>query len=257
MAENKSISRSKLVRYLDTFLSVASFTDDAHNGLQVEGIARISKAAFAVDACLQTVKLAARARANILIVHHGLLWAGRKQPITGIMKDRISTLLSNRISLYGSHLPLDSHDEVGNNVMLAKMLGLGILGKYATYKGVEIGVLASAKKSLKRTELVQKLEKTLHTNAKTLSFGPATIKKVGIISGDGAFAIAETKNKGADTFITGETEHIAYHYAKEAKINMICAGHYATETVGVRALADHLHEKFSIDCDFISAPTGL
>jgi dinuclear metal center YbgI/SA1388 family protein len=257
MAEKKPISRNKLVNYLDTYLAVSSITDDAHNGLQVEGTAKISKAAFAVDACLQTVKLAARKRTNILIVHHGFYWAGHNQPITGIMKDRVSILLSNQISLYASHLPLDAHDDIGNNVMLAKLLGLDILGKYASYKNVEIGVLAEPKKSLKRSELVRKLDKTLHTRAKMLSFGPSTIKKVGIVSGDGAFALAETKKKGADTFITGETEHIAYHYAKEAKVNMICAGHYATETVGVKALADHLQDKFSMDCEFISAPTGL
>jgi dinuclear metal center YbgI/SA1388 family protein len=257
MTKKKSISRSKLVTYLDTYLAAASITDDAYNGLQVEGAAGISKAAFAVDACLQTVRLAARARANMVIVHHGLLWGGQSQPITGVMKDRISLLLSNRISLYASHLPLDSHDEVGNNVMLAKLLGLDILGKYAAYKGTDIGILGRPKNNLKRTELVRKLEKTLHTSAKILPFGPSAIKRVGIVSGDGAFAIAETKSKGADTLITGETEHIAYHFAKEAKINMICAGHYATETVGVKALAAHLREKFSIDCEFISAPTGL
>jgi dinuclear metal center YbgI/SA1388 family protein len=257
MTKKKSISRKKLVSYLDTFLAVPSITDDAHNGLQVEGAPRISKAAFAVDACLQTVRLAARSRANILIVHHGLLWGGRNQPITGVMKDRISLLLSHRISLYASHLPLDYHDEVGNNVMLARLLDLNILGKYASYKGTDIGVLAGPKKDLKRTELVRKLEKALHTSAKILPFGPSAIKKAGIVSGDGAFAIADTKNRDADTLITGETEHIAYHFAKEAKLNMICAGHYATETVGVKALAAHLREKFLIDCEFISAPTGL
>jgi dinuclear metal center YbgI/SA1388 family protein len=257
MAKKRSITRHKLVTYLDTYLDTASITDDAYNGLQVEGAAGISKAVFAVDACLQTVRLAARARANILIVHHGLLWGGRNQPITGIMKDRISLLLSHRISLYASHLPLDSHREVGNNVMLANLLDLDIVGRYASYKGADIGVLGRPKKNLKRSELVRKLEKALHTSAKTLPFGPAVIKKAGIVSGDGAFAIAETKSKAADTLITGETEHIAYHFAKEAKVNMICAGHYATETVGVNALAAHVRERFGIDCEFIPAPTGL
>jgi putative NIF3 family GTP cyclohydrolase 1 type 2 len=110
---------------------------------------------------------------------------------------------------------------------------------------------------LKRSELVRKLEKTLHTSVKILPFGPSAIKKAGVVSGDGAFAIAETRSKDADTLITGETDHVAYHIAKEAKLNMICAGHYATETVGVKALAAHLQERFSIDYEFISAPTGL
>lgn len=257
MADKKSISRDKLVNYLDTFLAVTPITDDALNGLQVEGTARISKAAFAVDACLQTLKISARKQTDILIVHHGFYWAGHSQPVTGIMKDRISLLLSNNISLYASHLPLDAHDEIGNNVMLAKLLGLEILGKYAPYKNLEIGVLAKPKKSLKRSELVRKLDGTLHSRARVLPFGPSTIKKIGIVSGDGAFALGDCKKNCADTFITGETEHIAYHYAKEARINMICAGHYATETVGVRALADHIRGKFPIECEFISAPTGL
>jgi len=257
MAEKKSISRNKLVDYLDSYLEVTSVTDDAYNGLQVEGAAVIRKAVFAVDACLQTVQLAARAHADILIVHHGLLWGKGNEPITGILKERIALLLAHRMSLYASHIPLDCHNEVGNNVILAKRLGLEILGKYAAYKGTDIGVLARPKKSLKRSELVRKLEKTLRTRATTLPFGPAVVKTAGIVSGGAAFAVAETKSRGADTFITGEAEHVAYHFAREAKINMICAGHYATETVGVRALADHVRARFSIDCKFVSAPTGL
>ncbi|MFH1756168.1 MAG: Nif3-like dinuclear metal center hexameric protein [Candidatus Latescibacterota bacterium] len=257
MAEKESISRDRLTGYLDTYLGVSSIRDDAYNGLQVEGAHKITKIAFSVDACLQTVQLAARANANMLIVHHGLLWAGHNQPITGIMKDRISILLRKQISLYASHLPLDSHDEVGNNVTLAKLLGMELLGKYASYKDVVIGVLAKPKKSLKRDELIQKLEKTLETRTVTLPFGPTAIRKVGIVSGDGAFAIADTMKQGADTFITGETDHVVYHLAKEAKVNMICAGHYASETVGVKALAKHIEDRFSIACQFISAPTGL
>ena len=255
MTSKKFVSRNRLIRYLDDYLNVSSIPDDSINGLQVEGAAEISKAVFAVDACLETVRAASDSRANILVVHHGLFWK-RNERIVGVMRERISTLLENEISLYASHLPLDCHEEVGNNVQLAEILGLRKTGSFATYKGVTIGVLAKPDKVLRRETLLKKLEQELNTHAEMLPFGPARVKKVGIVSGEAASFVGEAKLADADTLITGETSHAAYHFAKESEINVIFAGHYASETVGLVALLRHIEERFAITCRFLSAPTG-
>jgi dinuclear metal center YbgI/SA1388 family protein len=252
----RSITRSGLVRYLDGYLKIGSIPDSSLNGLQVEGRARIERAAFAVDASLETIRAAARAGAGILIVHHGLFW-GRGERITGVMRKRIGALLASDLSLYAAHLPLDCHEEVGNNVEIARLLGLSLGEKFADYHGVLIGFTARAKTPLTRAALVRTVEKRLRCRVARLDFGPARIRAVGIVSGGAAEYAVEAKTLGCDAFITGETSHSAYHPAKEARINVIYAGHYASETVGVKALARHLGRKFGIDCRFIPAPTGF
>jgi dinuclear metal center YbgI/SA1388 family protein len=255
MKETRTISRSKLVKYLDDYLNIAGVPDRSLNGLQVEGSVRIRRAAFAVDASLATIRAAARLRAEILVVHHGLFWS-QNERITGVMRRRIGALLENNISLYGAHLPLDCHEEVGNNVELARLLRLDLGEKFADYHGVRIGFTARPKTPLARSALARTIENALGCRVKRLDFGPAKIRQVGIVSGKAAEYAAEAKDLGCDAFITGETSHTAYHPAKEARINVFFAGHYASETVGVKALARHLGQRFSLDCRFISAPTG-
>lgn len=252
----KSITRTRLVRYLDEYLSIDKIPDDSLNGLQVEGRARVAKVAFAVDACAQSINAAVRARADMLVVHHGLFW-GRGERIVGVMRNRITGLVKNNISLYAAHLPLDCHEEVGNNVELARLLNLRITSKFALYKGIDIGVIAEASRPLPRKRVVDSIEKMLDATASVLSFGPSAVKRAGIVSGGADFAIGEALKRGCDTFITGETSHVAFHFAKEGKINIIYAGHYASETVGLKALGMHLSDKFEITSTFLAAPTGF
>lgn len=255
MAKHNSVTRDRLTRYLDGYLDVPAIADDSVNGLQVEGSPRISRAAFAVDACQKSFRAAARVGAQILIVHHGLFW-GKREAVTGIMKKRIATLFEHDISLYAVHLPLDCHAEVGNNVQLAALMGLTIRGKFADYKGTRIGVLAEPPKPLAREKLLRSIEQKLSTRAELWSFGAAVARRIGLVSGGGDFAVAEARRDGCDTLITGETSHQVYHIAKEERINVIFAGHYATETVGLKALAGHVTNRFGIDCRFLAAPTG-
>jgi dinuclear metal center YbgI/SA1388 family protein len=254
--QSAPIRRNTLVRYLDDYLRVASITDESLNGLQVEGAATVRKVAFAVDACAESIRAAARARADMLVVHHGLLW-GRIERITGIMHTRISLLFEKRMSLYAAHLPLDSHPEVGNNVELARLLGLGFESTFAGYKGADIGVIAEFRSPITLQRFVRKLERTLETKAVVLPFGKRSVRRAGIVSGDADFAVGEAIRRECDVFITGETSHVAFHVAKEARINVVYGGHYATETVGLRALAKHIGERFSVHCTFIAAPTGF
>jgi dinuclear metal center YbgI/SA1388 family protein len=251
----KTIALRRLVKYLDGYLKTASVPDKSINGLQVEGTGRIHLAAFAVDASLSTIRAAARLGAELLIVHHGLFW-GRGERITGAMRKRIGALVENDLSLYASHLPLDCHEEVGNNVEIARLLGLGVVEKFADYHGVLIGCVAEARRPLGRETLARAVEKALGCRAKRLEFGPARIRRVGIVSGGAAEFAVEAKTLGCDAFITGETSHAAYHPARESGINVIYAGHYASETVGVKALARHLERQFSLDSRFIADPTG-
>jgi dinuclear metal center YbgI/SA1388 family protein len=255
MSLGKTINRQTLVGYLDDYLKIGEIPDKSLNGLQVEGKGRVSRVAFAVDACLQTIRAAARRGADILIVHHGLFWS-RNELVTGVMRDRIAALIENKMSLYAVHLPLDCHEEVGNNVQLVRLLGFKLGERFANYHGVKIGYLADIDRGVSRGDLASLIEKKLGTHTDTLAFGPSKIKRVGIVSGGAADFAAEAKDLGCQAFVTGETSHTAYHLAKEARINVIYAGHYSTETVGVKALAEHLRRRFSLDCRFVAAPTG-
>ena len=255
MHQTKTITRSRLIDYLDDYLNVAAIPDRSLNGLQIEGSGRILRAAFAVDACLKTIRDTARIGADILVVHHGLFWS-RNERITGVLRKRIAALIENNISLYAAHLPLDCHQEVGNNVELARLLGFSLGKRFADYHGVEIGFTAESDSTMSRAALVKKIEKVLKSPVDHLDFGPARIKRIGIVSGEAAEYAAEARELGCDAFVTGETSHMAYHLAKEARINVMHAGHYASETVGVKALARHLRAKFSLECRFLSAPTG-
>jgi dinuclear metal center YbgI/SA1388 family protein len=255
MTKPKSVSRDRLVEYLDGYLNVATIQDDSPNGLQVEGDEKVSKLAFAVDASLTTIRAAAKSNANMLIVHHGLFW-GQHQQIVGNMYRRISSLVENSLSLYAVHLPLDAHPEVGNNVELARLLGLEVIGRFAPYKGIELGTLTRFERALHRDELKNIVEKTLDTSAEMLPFGPAKVRRVGVISGGAATFAEQAKRHACDTLITGETSHTAYNMARDARINVIYGGHYATETVGLKALARHLKKTYGIAGRFIPAPTG-
>ena len=244
----------KLVGYLNDYLHVKDFEDISQNGLQVDsGNVEIKKVAIAVDASLDTFKRAKRANAQILIVHHGLFW-GKSLLIRGAHRDKISFLLKNDISLYAVHLPLDAHSELGNNAQLAKLLDMEITNPF----GRGIGYEAKLTKAMDRDTLTQKVLKIVNaTNHRLLPFGNKKIRKVAIMSGVGSSFIYEAVAKNVDMLITGEGNHVSYNIAKEEKINVLYAGHYATETLGVKAVAQHVEDKFSIPYHFIDIPTGF
>jgi len=192
----------------------------------------------------------------MLIVHHGLFWKGHQQ-IVGSLHKRVSRLIKNELSLYAAHLPLDCHPEVGNNVELVRMLGLVEAGRFAPYKGTEIGTMATTTSPLRREDLRAKVEKVLESPADLLPFGPPRVKRVGIVSGEAGRFAEEAQRIGCDALVTGESSHSAYHLARDAGINVVFGGHYATETVGLRALERQVIKEFGISCKFIPAPTGL
>lgn len=246
----------ELVGYLDTYLSVSEVPDwpDAYNGLQVEGRRPIQRVAFAVDACLATITRASERGADLLIVHHGLFW-GAKAPVTGIYYRRLETLMKNDIALYACHLPLDAHPEVGNNAVLARMLGLERASPFGEIQNFAIGVWCETE--MTRADLVMRIDTSLNTTTRVIAAGPDTVRKVGIVTGAAGSQIADAAAFGLDTFLTGEGAHHTYFEAEERGINVLYAGHYATETVGVRALAEHLSRRFGLEVLLIDHPTGM
>jgi len=251
----RTIRRDELVAYLDRFLRIAEIPDSSPNGLQVQGAERVTRVAYAVDVSVQTIRAAEKARAEFLIVHHGLWW-GKHVQITGTMHARVAGLIRAGMSLYAAHLPLDCHPRVGNNVELARLLGLRVKEPFGEYKGTMIGVSATAARPLARKAFTARVAKALDTSPELLAFGPSSIRRVAIVSGGGAMLAEEAARAGCDTLFTGESSHAAVHPAREAGINLVFGGHYATETVGLKALQRHLAKQFSLSGEFISAPTG-
>ena len=250
------VANGELVAYLNDYLAIRDIPDykEAYNGLQVEGRSEVKRVAVAVDACLYTIEQALAAEADLLLVHHGLFW-GAKAPITGAYYRRLALLLKNDLALYSCHLPLDAHPEVGNNVVLARMLGLEPEGRFAEFEGVPLGVWATTQVS--RESFAERVGQVLNVSPLVIATGLETISRVGIITGGGGSYISHAAKLGLDTLLTGEGAHHTYFDAEELGINVLYAGHYATETVGVRALGEHLHARFGLDWVWIDHPTGL
>jgi len=248
---------NELITYLDDYLRVQEIQDDSQNGLQVEGPEKVTKVAFAVDACLAAFERAVAEGAQLLFVHHGLFWA-KPLRLVGPHFRRVQTLITGGCGLYAAHLPLDAHPEVGNNAELARLLGLQETRPFGDYHGVEIGVAGVLEPPLEIPALLGRLIQVQGTPPiRVLGHGPEKAHRVGCISGMAADFIAQVDKAGLDTFVTGETSHTFFHQAAERKLNVIYGGHYATETLGVRALARHLAEQFDLETVFIDVPTGM
>ncbi len=251
------VNRDEIVNFLDEYLNVLAFPDKSRNGLQVEGKEEVEKIAFAVDACMDTFIKARAFGADMLIVHHGLIWGGIEY-VRGLVQKRLKFLLENELNLYAAHLPLDLHPEVGNNAQLLKLLELEPREPFGSYNGLNIGYISEFDEPKPLPLVAQILVEKLKTDyVKAYEFGVEEIRRVGVVSGRGGFAIPEAIEKGVNLFITGEFLHDDYHTAKEGRLSVIAAGHYASETLGVKALMPILREKFGVKTVFIDNPTGL
>jgi dinuclear metal center YbgI/SA1388 family protein len=247
----------ELTGYLDTYLRIRDEVADppeAVNGLQVTNAGEVTRLAAAVDLCAATIRMAADAGADGLLVHHGLFWGGLR-PLVGPAYRRVAELITRNIALYAAHLPLDRHPDIGNNACLARALGIAPRGEFGSYRGAPIGVWGELDES--RDDLARRLAATLGAMPRLLPFGPAGVRRVGIVTGAGGSLIPQAAAAGLDTFITGEGPHWTFFDAEELGVNVFYAGHYATETVGVKALAEHVSRKYSIPWVFLDHPTGL
>lgn len=246
----------RLLYFLDDYLGVSDFPDfqGAENGLQVQGPQRVEHLAVAVDVSEATIEGAVDSGADLLLVHHGLFWGGLGR-ITGRLYRKLSTLIRNEVGLYSVHLPLDAHREVGNAAVLARALGVEIDEPFGRFQDVTIGWAGALGET--RSRLRARMEKRLGRSVHLISGGGEALERVAVVTGSGGSFIHDAADAGVDGLITGEGKHHDYVEATELGLNVFYGGHYATETWGVRALAEHLESTFSLSWTFIDEPSGL
>ncbi|MCX6865859.1 MAG: Nif3-like dinuclear metal center hexameric protein [Verrucomicrobia bacterium] len=247
---------AEMVAFLDRELKVAAITDypGAMNGLQLSNEGRVARIVAAVDASLPVIEAAAAGGPGLLLVHHGMFWQGA-QAVTGAFYRKLKTAMEAGLAVYSSHLPLDVHPEWGNNILLARALGLIDPQPFCEHNGGLLGLRGAWVGT--RDDLAEILRQTLGGAVHVCPAGPETLTTVGLITGGAGSEVAKVAALGVDAFVTGEGPHWSYPLAEELGINVFYAGHYATETFGVQALAQALAREFQLPWRFSDHPTGL
>ena len=241
----------QVVAFLDGLLKIVKIEDSSHNGLQVENRGRVTRICAGVDASLEFFEAARKRQGDLLICHHGLSWGDSLKRLTHLNYRRVATLIRNDQALYASHLPLDAHPRFGNNILLARALGLRQLSRFGEYHGVKIGYAGALSRSLTVKEFAVRVETVLGQKPTVMDFGSALIRRVGVVSGGAALELEEAQNRGLDALVTGEVCLQGYTLARDLGINAIFGGHYATERFGVKALAEAVSRRFRIPSEMI------
>lgn len=250
------MKRNDLTSWLDQYLTPRRYQDRSNNGLQVQGPDEVHRVAFAVDACAASFNAAVAADAQLLIVHHGLFWSEHLQ-IVGAHFERVRTLIAGGCGLYASHLPLDAHAEVGNNAELARMAGLTNVQPWGMYKGETISFIGDLPNAVAVETLSERVGQHIGPPKLVQAVPNLSCKRVAVLSGFGVTMVDEALAAGADTLITGETSHSWYQTVAERPINVLYFGHYASETVGLKALARVIAQQHQLATLFIDLPTTL
>lgn len=249
---------SSLIDDLDALLEPAAFRDYGPNGLQVPGVAEVERVVTGVSAQVELFERAAELSAQLVLVHHGLFWEFLPAGLSRRQLARLRVLLAHDMSLAGYHLPLDAHPEVGNNAQLARALGCTAHEPFAEHRGRPIGRLGRFDEPVPLAELLGRVRAATGGREPLLQgAGPERVERIGIVSGSAAESLDEALERGCDAFLTGEPREHVMADAAEAGIHFIAAGHYATETHGIRALGDRLAERFGIDHVFVDVPNPV
>jgi dinuclear metal center YbgI/SA1388 family protein len=249
------VSRDAIVSLLDKTLRTSDIPDSSVNGLQVEGVAEVTRVGLAVDACLEAYRLAHEKGCQMVVAHHGIIWDGGIRSITGPFHRQVEFLIDNDINLYASHLPLDMHPTLGNNIAMAKALSLKNIQPFGAYKGSYIGFEGYLPKAETVKSIAEAVKRVFGGPLSVLPFGPQKIWRVAVVSGRGTASLPEAIEKKIDLFVTGEPIHENHHTALEGNINVVYGGHYHTEKSGVLALGEFLNKKFGIEAVFLDVPT--
>jgi len=246
----------KIVKEADTLLRTSEIGDSprAYNGLQLENSGAIKRIVAAVDACEATLAAAAEKPGTLLLVHHGLFWVP-PAPVTGSVYRKLKLAIDNDLAVYSAHLPLDHHPKIGNSFLLAKAIGIAKPQPFLKYEGSTVGFRGSMQ--ISRNALIERVEGAVGGPVHLAPGGPAKVRKIGVVTGGAGSEVAAIAAEGVDTFITGEGPHWSYTLAEELGINLLYAGHYATETFGVKALAEYLAGEFKLKWSFFDHPTRL
>jgi dinuclear metal center YbgI/SA1388 family protein len=246
-------ARDEIVGWADEYLDLAAYPDYGPMGLQVVGAPGVRKIVCGVSASRELFERAAEAGAQMVVVHHGLLWDNEPRRIGPVMRERLRALFDADLSLVAYHLALDAHPEVGNNALLCDELGIERDGRFADGVGFG-GRLADA---VPVSDVAERVQERLGRMPLVFSYGPELVKRVAVCSGGAARYLADAAAEGYDCFVTGEADEPTKHAAKEAGVHFIAGGHYATETLGVRALAARIGERFDVAWDFVDLPNPV
>ncbi|HEY2291289.1 MAG TPA: Nif3-like dinuclear metal center hexameric protein [Thermoanaerobaculia bacterium] len=248
-----TVSRDTLVSHLDQYLDSRG-KDYGPNGLQVEGREEIQKIVTGVSACQELFARAREAGADAVLVHHGLFWEGMPRTLTGFQYRRVAELIRGEMSLIAYHLPLDRHLEVGNNAMAGRQLGLRRIEPFGEHDGLPVGVKGLFPEPVSPEELVERCRRVYGQEPLAYLSGPEAISTLGVISGGGQREFYSAIAEGLDAYVTGEVTEWVMNVSRETRTHYLAAGHYATERLGVRALGEHLAERFGIEVEFIDVP---
>ncbi|MGZ8175053.1 MULTISPECIES: Nif3-like dinuclear metal center hexameric protein [Methylobacter] len=249
------IIRSQLNDYYQALLRPETYADYCPNGLQVDGAEHIERIAFAVSATRDSIHQAVENKADALVVHHGLFWTfhGAK-PLTGTFAQRIFPLVKNNINLFGYHLPLDGHPDIGNAAVLGQLIDCRQQQPFGDYKGSATGIKGVLEQPLTAIALQQKLEVVLkHNVILATPDNNAPIRSVGIITGGANSEWRLAEKERLDAYITGEISEHDWHESQEAGIHMFAGGHHATERFGIQALMEKTRQQFVVECFFIDS----
>lgn len=256
------MNRNELVANLNTLLRLNDFSADvSNNGLQVEGVAEVTKIAYGVDASLAMAERAAEAGAEFIFVHHGLSWGGEPRRFTGVTGARFRELFTRGLSLYAVHLPLDAHELLGHNACLGRIAGLRNVERFCPYHGMMIGWYGEIAAPETPEMVAQRLAGALISPPQIRIYGRNTlrpVRRIGVVSGGGGFdAVDSALEHNLDLLITGEMSHEIYNLVMESGLTVIALGHYASETPGVAAVKEWVERELGIPGVWIDLPTGL
>ncbi len=244
----------ELENFLNTFLDIRNFKDYCPNGLQVQGSEKIQKIGFSVSATKEAIEKCIHHNCNSLITHHGIFWNYQKKVLTHQFYNRVAPLIKNDISLFGYHLPLDAHLDVGNAAVIAKMLQLTDILPFGEYKGNTLGVSGRLPSEIKSAELALKLATIF--DHKVIHASPdknRVINTIGIITGGANNEWTSASSQGLDAYLTGEISEYNWHDAIEAEIDYFACGHHATEKFGIQSLMNVIRNKFDIEVIFFDS----
>ena len=248
---------SDIIAYLDELLEAPDFPDYGPNGLQVPGPDDVTTVATGVSAHRELFERAAEAGAQLVIAHHGLFWDFHPRSLSPPMKERLRILFDNDMALAGYHLPLDAHPEVGNNALICAALGLERAEPFGQHRGRSVGFVGRSADGVPFDELRRRCAEVFGQEPFSWDSGPELVHSVGVVSGAAASSFGEAIAMGLDAFLTGEPAEHVMADAVESGTHFIAAGHYATETFGVRRLGELLEQEFGVEHHFIAAPNPI
>lgn len=249
------ISDSRLVKDLNDYLNIAEIEDDTVNGVQIDAPGPSEKLAFSVDPSWDIIQRAVERNCDILLTHHGLIWGGIKS-VTDANYNILSSFLKNDLALYACHLPLDVHPDIGNNVLLAELIGAEPVDTFMEYNGTEVSLIAD----LLEPKSVQEIADIMSANLKNDPFvlkPEHQVKKVAIMTGKGGMALSEAHERGVDLFISGEKQYMYFLESMNMDFPLIYGGHYATETLGIRKLMEKVQDEYDYECVWLERQVSI